>query len=404
MVARSLIAAMEEGAGIRLMFEEGIRLRKQFGEEQVYDFSLGNPVLEPPPEFHKALLDILQSGEQGLHRYMPSHGLVEVRKYISQQLSQTHGLSFTQDHIMLCVGAGGGLSTVFKALLNPGDEVVVFKPYFPEYKNYISNRQGIMREVSTKSDFQIDFATLESALSEKTCAVLINSPNNPSGVVYTENELETLGDLLFKVSQKRKSPIYLITDEPYANLMFDGQTCPAPMDYYEHTILVTSYSKSLGIPGERIGYIAISPSCYEAKDIFRALGAAHTSLGFVNAPALMQRMIPRIGKACVNMTSYQHNRDILYTLFEELKVPCVKPKGAFYLFPKTPIHDDDLFAKQALQERVVLVPGSTFGVPSHVRLSFCVEPHKIERGLKSLAKVFAQMGEQHKDSENVLSG
>lgn len=402
MVARRLLAAMEQGLWIRQMFEEGQHLVDTYGPENVFDFSIGNPVLEPPPEFHKALIQILQSDRKGLHRYMPSVGLPEVRQNLASQLNKKHKLPFTQNHLMLCVGAGGGMNTVLKTLVDPGDEVIVFKPYFPEYRNYIANFQGVMREVATTHDFQLDFATLESALSDKTCAVIINSPNNPSGAVYSEQELETLGDLLFKVSQKRRAPVYLISDEPYSTIMFDGKTCPSPMDYYEHTIMVTSFSKSLAIPGERIGYIAISPSAYEARDIFRALGSAHLALGFVNAPALMQRVLPLLGEMTVNFSSYQFNRDRIAEIFERIKLPCIKPKGAFYFFPKTPIEDDILFAKEALKHRVVLVPGTAFGVHGHVRLSFCVESEKVEKSLSSLAAVFASTVDKKEASELML--
>lgn len=389
MVALNVQVGMEEGAWIRQMYEAGLNLAAQHGAENVFDFSLGNPVLEPPFAFKKAVVEILQSESLGLHRYMPAHGLPDVRAFLAEKLSDEHNLQFTRNHLTLCVGAGGGLNLVFKALLNPGDEVIVLKPYFPEYRNYIANHQGVMKAISTTSEFQIDFEALEAAISEKTCAVLINSPNNPSGAIYSEKELQDLGDLLFRKSQNRKLPIYLITDEPYAKIVFDGEKCPAPIDYYEHTILVTSYSKELAIPGERIGYIAISPSAYEAKEIFQGLAWSQLALGFVNAPALMQRVIPLVGNACVDIASYQHNRDLVYGLFQELGVSCVKPKGAFYFFPQSPIADDQIFAQRALAERIVVVPGRAFGVPGHVRISFCVEPELMKRSLPALAKAFA---------------
>lgn len=402
MVARSVTAGMEEGAWIRLMYEEGRALAAKYGEENIFDFSLGNPTMEPPPEFRQAIIKLMNSEEKGLHRYMPSHGLPEVRSYLAEKLSKQHNLPFTRNHLMLCVGAGGGLSVVFKTLLNAGDEVIVFKPFFPEYRNYIMNPQGVIKAIPTQDNFQIDFEILEKSITEKTTAVLVNSPNNPSGAIYSHEEWEVLSDLLYKKSENRKTPIYLITDEPYANIIFDGETCPAPIEYYEHTILVTSYSKELAIPGERIGYIAVSPTCHGAKEIFPALAWSHLALGFVNAPVMMQRMIPLVGEARVDMSTYQYNRDLMYGMFQDIGVQCIKPKGAFYFFPKTPIADEILFARQALEERVVLTPGRGFGVPGHVRISFCFESEMIRKSLKSLAKVFGYASEKHSQGERSL--
>jgi aspartate aminotransferase len=395
MVALNVRSAIEEGAWIREMYDEGQKLLSQSSAVQIFDFSLGNPVFEPPHAFRKAILELIQSDRRGLHRYMPAHGLPEVRAFLAEKLSKEHSLSFTRNHLTLCVGAGGGMNIVFKTLLNPGDEVIVFKPYFPEYKNYIANSRGVMKSVDTTDTFQIDFEILEAAISERTCAVLVNSPNNPSGVVYSAEELEVLSDLLFRKSQNRKTPIYLITDEPYAKIIFDGERCPAPINFYEHTLLVTSFSKELAVPGERIGYVAISPRCFEAAEIFQALAWSQLALGFVNAPALMQRMIPMVGGACVDIAPYQVNRDLVYDLFEKLGVPCVKPKGAFFFFPKAPIADDVSFARHALSERVVLVPGRAFGVPGHVRMSFCFETELMRRSLAALAKIFSM--DLHKD-------
>lgn len=388
MVASRVRAAMEEGTWIRQMFEQGQELVKEYGPENVFDFSLGNPVMDPPPAFRQAVIELMQSSKRGLHRYMPAHGLPEVREYLAESLSKEHNLNFTRQHIALCVGAGGGLNIVFKSLLSAGDEVIVFKPYFPEYKNYIANTQASMKAIETTEQFQIDFERLNAAISEKTCAVLINSPNNPSGVVYSKAELQTLSDLLKKHSENRKTPIYLVTDEPYAKIMFDGKTCPRPMDYYEHTILVTSYSKQLALAGERIGYVALSPNCYKADEIFQALAWSQLALGFVNAPVLMQRVIPLVGNLSVDMSTYQYNRDLVFHLFQELGVSCVRPQGAFYFFPKTPISDDCLFARYALSERVVLVPGTAFGVRGHVRMSFCFERETMLKSLNALSRIF----------------
>ncbi len=395
MVAKIIKTKLEEGAWIRQMFTEGQKLSAKFGADQVFDFSLGNPTLEPPLAFKNAALKILASEESGLHRYMDAHGLRDVRAYLAEKLSQEHQLPFTFHHITLCVGAGGGLNIVLKALLNPGDEVVILQPFFPEYRNYIANHGGVVREVATTRDFQIDFAALEAALCAETCAVLINSPNNPSGAVYSASDLRTLGDLLFKKSLGRQTPIYLITDEPYSKILFDEALFAPPIRYYEHTILVTSYSKALAIPGERIGYVALSPTCHDCADLVQALSWSQLALGFVNAPALMQRIIPVIGDQYVDIAPYQRNRDILWEHFQKLGVECVKPQGAFYIFPRTPIADDGVFACEALSERLVFVPGRAFGVPNHVRISFCFETEKILRSLKALANVF-QCGRERK--------
>ncbi len=388
MVARFVKARIADGAWIRHMFTEAQRLSREYGKENVFDFSLGNPVLEPPPVFKQALLKLIQSDEKGLHRYMEASGLQEVRRYLANKLSQEHDLAFTHKHITLCVGAGGGLNIVFKSLLNPGDEVVALKPFFPEYRNYVPNHGGVLREVATTDDFQIDFAQLESAITSQTSAVLINSPNNPTGAIYPEADLQKLAQLLTKKSQGREVPIYLITDEPYAKILFDDAEFAPPVRYYEHTIVVTSYSKDLAIPGERIGYVVVSPHCFEADELIDALSWSQLALGLVSAPALMQRVIPLVGDACVNLDMYQRNRDILWEHFMQLGVQCVKPQGAFYFFPRTPIADDGLFACNALRERLVMVPGRAFGVPHHVRLSFCVHTETVLRSLKPLANAF----------------
>lgn len=390
MIAQRVIKGWEDGLWIRQMFEEGQKLKAKYGEGKVFDFSLGNPVFDPPPHFKETILKLINSSEKGQHRYMPAHGLAKTRAYLAKILSEEHELPFTYNHITMCVGAGGGLNLVLNTIVNPGEEVLILKPYFPEYKNYIANVQGIVREVEASKDFHLNLDGIEAQITKKTKAILLNSPNNPTGVIYSEEELLKLRDLLREHSRYRSSPIYLISDEPYAKILFDGAQYHSPIKFYEHSILVTSYSKELGIPGERIGYIAISPHAHEATSIFKGLAWSQLALGFVNAPALMQRMIPYMGKAKVDMKAYQENRKSLMQVFKSLGTEYVKPMGAFYFFPKTPILDDRKFVYEALSHKVVLVPGAAFGCPGHVRLSFCVEPEKVKKSLKALSNSFSK--------------
>jgi aspartate aminotransferase len=389
-VASALRESLERSSWIRRMFEEGARLKAQHGAENVFDFSLGNPILEPPPEVHAALRDLLEQPAAGLHRYIPNAGLPEVRAFVAEELAQATGLPYAAQHVVLTCGAAGAVNIALKALLDPGDEVVTFAPYFVEYDFYAANHGGRLVRAETDEAFQIDLEALARVVGARTRAVLINSPNNPTGVVYPEARLRALADFLRQASARWGRPIFLLSDEPYRNVVFDGNTVPWLPPLYEHTLLLTSYSKDLGLAGERIGYVAVSPRAAEAGLVGDALVMANRILGFVNAPALIQRVLPRVRGARVDVAYYQRMRDRLLAPLREMGYQVVTPGGAFYLFPKSPLADDVAFVRAAQAERLLLVPGSGFGRAGHFRVSLAVTADAIDRALPVFQRVLEQ--------------
>jgi aspartate aminotransferase len=374
------------------MFEEGESMKKLYGEENVYDFSLGNPNLEPPESLKKALKALADRPIPGMHRYMQNSGYSETRSEIAEYLKEESGLPFDEKHVVMTVGAAGGLNIVLKAILDDGDEVVVPSPYFMEFKFYIENSGGQMRLVDTRDDFSLDLSEIEKAIGTKTKAVLINSPNNPTGVVYGEASLEKLGELLKRKSQELGKTLYLITDEAYRRIVFDRIRLPIAFLHYPHTIRVTSHSKDLSLAGERIGYIAVSPLCEEVDELISAIVFALRTLGFVNAPALMQRLVAPLQRNSVNIREYEEKRDLFYNALISFGYDIVKPQGAFYLFPKAPIEDDLTFVKELQAERILTVPGRGFGKPGYFRIAYAVDKKMIEAalpGFREVAKKFA---------------
>jgi aspartate aminotransferase len=390
-VAEAVRNSLERASWIRRMFEEGARLKAEFGPENVFDFSLGNPILEPPPEVHQALRSLLADPAPGLHRYLPNAGLPEVRAYIAASLAGATGLPFTPEQVVITCGAGGALNVLLKALLNPGDEVVTFAPYFVEYDFYAANHGGTLVRARTDAGFQIDLAALEAVVNERTRAVLINSPNNPTGVVYPRAALQALADFLHQASARYGRPIFLVSDEPYRRLVFDGVEVPWLPPLYEHTVVLTSYSKDLGLAGERVGYLAVSPRAEECALLCEALVMANRILGFVNAPALIQRVLPMVKDALVDVGFYQRQRDRLLAPLREMGYEAVTPQGAFYLFPRSPIEDDVAFVRAAQAERLLLVPGSGFGGPGYFRISLSVPEAVVDRALPLFEKVLRQV-------------
>jgi len=376
-VAHSICELMERASWIRKMFEEGARLKEKYGADQVFDFSLGNPVLPPPPKVHQAIRDLLDENPVGLHRYMPNAGHPGTRNFLAQQLVTETGLSFQKENVVMSVGAGGGLNVIFKALLNPGDEVLVFAPYFVEYGTYVSNYQGVLKVVPTTSEFQPDLERIANAITARTKAVLINSPNNPTGVVYSQKTLNDLGALIREQEKNYGHPILLISDEPYRHLLFDGVHNGNVFLAHNSTIQVTSHSKDLGLAGERIGYIAVHPDLVQCQNIQNALTLATRILGFVNAPALMQHILPRIGSARIDVQIYQDLRDQMLAMLLKLGFEVVHPQGAFYMFPRSPISDDVEFVRKAQEYRLLLVPGSGFGCPGYFRIAYCCDAQTI---------------------------
>ncbi|MCP4754202.1 MAG: pyridoxal phosphate-dependent aminotransferase [Proteobacteria bacterium] len=390
-ISKQIKSSIESSSLIRKMFEEGDRRRQLYGADKVFDFSIGNPIFEPPPEVRQSLLKLLQSDEKGSHRYMPNPGYPQTRSFIAGQLEGETRLPFTADDIVMTVGAGGALNVILKTLLDPGEEVVVLKPYFLEYDAYTANHGGIPLPVDTTEDFLFDFPALERALNPKVKVVLINSPNNPTGVVYPADDLEKLGTLLRRKSEEYGHTISLVSDEPYRNISYEDPV-PSIFPYYENCVVGTSYSKDLAIPGERIGYLAISPNHEDRRLVQQGSVIALRILGFVNAPALMQRMLPMVGKAHVDLTPYRKNRDLLYQHLTKIGFSCVKPGGAFYLFPKCPIEDDKAFVESAQHLNLLLVPGSGFGTPGHFRICYCFDTDMVRRSLP----IFSELAKQYK--------
>lgn len=391
-IATKVQDSLSRSSWIRKMFEEGDRLRKIHGADSVYDFTLGNPDLEPPASFKAKLAGLAAHPIPGMHQYMSNAGYPETRAAIAAHLSRQTGLALTAGQIVMTVGAGGGLNIVFKALLNPGDEVLVSKPYFVEYGFYTDNHQGKLVVVPSRPDFQLDPDAIAAAITAKTKIILINSPNNPTGAVYTEATLQALAEVIRRKEAELGTTIYLVSDEPYAGLVYDGATVPPVLARFEHSLVVTSHSKDLALPGERIGYVAVNPSNPQPELLFDALVFANRVLGYVNAPALMQRLIADLQGQVVGTEIYRERRDLLYNHLRAVGFEVVKPQGAFYLFPKSPIPDDVAFIQAAVKYNLLLVPGSGFGQPGYFRIAYCVSKRTIENSLPAFTKLAEEFG------------
>lgn len=384
---------MGRGSQIRRAFEEGLRLRGLHGEDAVADLSLGNPVLEPPARFREVLVEEAARATPGQHRYMPNAGLLPAREAVARHLASLHGLPFTAAHVAMCVGAAGGLNAVLKAALEPGDEVVMFTPYFPEYLFYVDNHGGVPVCVETTADFLPAPAALRRALSPRTRVVLVNSPNNPTGRVYPAECLRAIGEVLAEHEARVGRPVLLVADDPYSQLTFDDVRVPSPFAAHQHTVLVTCHSKDLAIPGERIGYVAVHPQAAGGEEFIHAVAFATRVLGFVNAPALMQRVAARLQGVSVSPALYARRRDRLYGALVEMGYQCVRPEGAFYLFPRSPIADDLAFSQLLAKHLVLVVPGTGFGAPGFFRLAYCCEEAVIERAIPKLAAALREARE-----------
>jgi len=369
----------QSSSWIRKMFEEGARLKAQYGADNVFDFSLGNPDLSPPPEFHKTLVRLAEADSPGSHAYMPNGGYPYVREAVAARISKEQNVTLSADEMLMTCGAAGGLNVTLKALLDPGDEVIILAPFFVEYKFYVDNHGGVSRVVATDDSFEIDLGAVEEALNEKTKAIIINSPNNPTGQIYSKESLAGLGRVLAAASQKYGTTIFLIADEPYRKIVFDDNEVPSIMEAYRNSIVVSSYSKDLSLPGERIGYIALHPGIDEKGPLVGALTLANRILGFVNAPALMQRVVAELQGASVDNSIYTRRREMFCNILADAGYDFMPPKGAFYIFPKSPIGDDAEFVGRLQEEKILAVPGKGFGTPGYFRLAFCVEDKVIER-------------------------
>jgi len=389
MISEKMKDLVKNSSAIRAMFEEGKRLAKEYGAENVYDFSLGNPSVEPPSRIKEALIEVINEEEPNLvHGYMNNSGYEDVRERIAQSLNSRFNTNFNYRNIIMTVGAAGGLNVIFKTLLNPGDEVIVFAPFFGEYRNYVSNYDGRLVVVSPNTiDFQPNLVEFEQKITSRTKAVIINSPNNPTGVVYSEKTIIAISDILNKKEKEFGSSIYLISDEPYRELVYDGAEVVYVTNYYHNAIVGYSYSKSLSLPGERIGYLVIPNEVDDFNDVVDAANVANRILGYVNAPSLIQRAIARCLDEKVDVNVYNRNRELLFNSLVSYGFECVKPQGAFYLFIKSLEEDDKAFATAAKKYNLLIVPGSSFGCPGYCRIAYCVDYSMIERALPAFKKL-----------------
>ncbi len=378
---------MKSSSWVRAMFEVGIRLKREHGAENVFDFSLGNPDLDPPPEFHSEIRRIIDEYVPGTHGYMPNGGYPHVREAIARHVSAEYGVSMPGSNIIMSCGAGGALNVIFKSILNQGDTVVTCTPFFMEYRAYVANHGGELLLVDGKPDFDLDITGLESAIDKRTAAVIINMPNNPSGKLYPESTIRELGAMLKRKSADTGRTIYLVSDEPYRRIVYNEKPVPSIFRFYPESIVASSYSKELSIAGERIGWIAVGPDVSEAEELLSALVICTRILGFVNAPALMQRVVGRLPGHGVDITPYVRRKNLICGGLEKMGYEFTEPDGTFYLFPKAPGGDDMVFI-QALQEELVLtVPGRGFGTPGYFRIAYCVDEGIIERALPAFERV-----------------
>lgn len=393
MFNEKLVEGLGKSSMIRAMFEEGARLKKIYGEDKVYDFSLGNPELEPPVEVIDTLKKYVNSGEQGLHKYMNNAGFPDVRQKVAAYLQEKSGVSLDENNIIMVCGAAAGLNIALTALLNPGEEVIVLAPFFVEYGTYIEQASGKTVIVNTiKDSFQIDVDAIEKAITDKTKAIIINSPNNPTGVVYNRESLERLNKVLEKKEAELGTSIFVISDEPYVSLVYDGIEVPNILSVFKKSISINSFSKSLALPGERIGYIAASSRIPEVGDLISVMITLNRTLGFVNAPSLFQKVIADNLEVAVDTDSYKKKRDVLYNHLIKIGFKCIKPDGAFYLFVKAPIEDDVAFCKAAAKYNLLLVPGSGFKGPGYVRIAYCADMGMIERSLEAFTNLAKEYG------------
>ncbi|MDP4093844.1 MAG: pyridoxal phosphate-dependent aminotransferase [Bacillota bacterium] len=391
MISKKIAEDLRNASFIRAMFEEGEKLRRTYGPEKVYDFSLGNPDNKPPEKVKKTLKNLILEDNPNLHAYMSNAGYPDVKAKVAAHVQNESGISLTGENIIMTCGAAGGLNVALKALLDPEDEVIIFAPFFVEYLFYVGNHGGKGVIVPTiKDTFEPDPAELEKHLSSKTKAIILNSPNNPTGVVYNEKILGEIAKVLEAAEKKFNTTIYVISDEPYTKIVYDGVKVPSLLKAFKNAISINSFSKSLALPGERIGYIAVSSAIDNWKLLIDAMTFTNRTLGFVNAPALFQKVIAEALDEEVDTSAYLKRRDMLYNHLISLGFECVKPQGAFYLFPKALIPDDVEFKNRALKYNLIIVPGKGFGCPGYFRLAYCISQKTIENSLEAFTKLAAE--------------
>ena len=395
MIAEKMKGLVANSSAIRAMFEEGNRLAGIYGAENVFDFSLGNPNVPAPEAVKKAIEDLVENEDPlVLHGYTNSNsGYADVREAVAKSLNERFGTAFEGKNIIMTVGAAGGLNVILKTIINAGDEVLTFAPYFGEYRAYVNNFDGVLVEVSPNTvDFQPKLDEFEQKITPKTKAVIVNTPNNPTGVVYSEETIKKMAAIMEAKQKEYGTEIFLISDEPYRELVYDGAEVPYLTKYYDNTIVGYSYSKSLSLPGERIGYLVIPDEVADSEDMLSAANVANRILGFVNAPTLQQKIV----KACLNektdISYYDRNREALYNGLKECGFDCIKPEGAFYLFVKSPVENEKEFCEAGKKYNILMVPGSSFACPGYVRLAYCVSYETICNSLPEFRKLAAEYG------------
>ena len=392
-VSQRVLKSMESSSWIRKMFETGGQLKAEFGEDNVYDFSLGNPNIEPPEEFKKVLKEHVNNDAKGMHAYMPNAGYPDVRKKIADYINETENIDLSINSVVMTCGAAGAMNAVLKTILNPGDKVITSTPFFAEYTAYADNHFGELVTVPGKKDFDLDVEAIGNAIDVKTAAVIINSPNNPSGRIYPESTIKALADMLEKKKKETGRAVYLLSDEPYKKITYDGAVVPSVLANYKNTIVLTSYSKDLSLPGERIGWLAVHPEADDFENLMNGIIMCNRILGYVNAPAIMQKVVAELQGVSVDINFYRRKRDRLCEILEEAGFSFIKPEGTFYLFPEAP-GGDDLKAVAALQEeRVLTVPGRGFGAPGYFRISYCVADSVIEGSAAGFKKAYKALTE-----------
>lgn len=387
-ISEKMMMFAEKSSWIRKMFEEGAKMKAEFGPDNVFDFSLGNPDAPPPAEFDTVIQNLVSDKKPGVHSYMPNGGHVWVREAVAAQMSKEQNIIIDANDMLLTCGAAGGLNVIMKAILNPGDEVLLLAPYFVEYNFYVDNHGGTTTVINTDDNFNPDIDAIRAAISKKTKALIINSPNNPSGQVYSKEILAELGAMLKEKGEELGTTIFLLSDEPYRKITFEGLEVPSIFEAYTNSIIVSSYSKDLSLPGERIGYLAVHPEIDEKQALLGALTLANRILGFVNAPAMMQRVIAELQGVSVDNSIYERRREMFCKILTDAGFDFVPPKGAFYVFPKSPIADDAKFCAILQEEKILAVPGQGFGSPGYFRLAFCVPDQVIENSAEAFKRAF----------------
>lgn len=399
MIAKKMKPYLTNNSAIRAMFEEGKQMAEKYGKDKVYDFSLGNPNVPAPAAIREAIVSILDEEDPVfVHGYMSNAGFPHVRAAIAANLNERFGTAFSENNLIMTVGAGSGLNVCLKTLVDPGDEVIVFAPYFLEYGSYVRNYDGVLVEVVPDMDsFQLNLADFEAKLSPQTKAVIINNPHNPTGVIFSEDTIRQLAAIMERKQQEYGHAIYLISDEPYRELAFDGAQVPFVTKYYANTMVVYSYSKSLSLPGERIGYVVIPDEVEDSADTIAAATIANRISGCVNAPSLIQLAVAKCVDAQVDLEFYDCNRRTLYEGLTELGFTCVKPEGAFYLWLKSPVPDEKEFVQAGKKYHILMVPGSSFACPGYVRLAYCVSHETIVNSLPEFAKLAGEYFQRGQD-------